>query len=93
MTALSILDLAFVPEGERESSALDTLPVGADKRHLVANGLMSVFEKIWEDAGTAPGNSVVRLRAARVRRSDGAVTSSIDIRRPVSIDSQQPGRT
>lgn len=27
--------------------------VTADKRHLVANGLMSVFEKIWEDAWSA----------------------------------------
>lgn len=27
--------------------------VGANKRHLVVNGLMSVFEKIWEDAWSA----------------------------------------
>ena len=27
--------------------------VDPDKRHLVANGLMSVFEKIWEDAWSA----------------------------------------
>ncbi|MFZ2484766.1 MAG: hypothetical protein WAW81_02410, partial [Minisyncoccia bacterium] len=27
--------------------------VGVDKRHLVVNGLMSVFEKIWEDAWSA----------------------------------------
>lgn len=27
--------------------------VGADKRHLVTNGLMSTFEKIWEDAWSA----------------------------------------
>ena len=27
--------------------------VGASKRHLVVNGLMSVFEKIWEDAWSA----------------------------------------
>lgn len=27
--------------------------VETDKRHLVANGLMSVFEKIWEDAWSA----------------------------------------
>lgn len=27
--------------------------VGPDKRHLVVNGLMSVFEKIWEDAWSA----------------------------------------
>jgi hypothetical protein len=27
--------------------------VGADKRHLVANGLMSAFKKIWQDAWSA----------------------------------------
>jgi len=27
--------------------------VGAERRHLVVNGLMSVFEKIWEDAWSA----------------------------------------
>jgi len=27
--------------------------VGANKRHLVVNGLMSIFEKIWEDAWSA----------------------------------------
>ncbi len=27
--------------------------VGADKRHLVASGLMSIFKKIWEDAWSA----------------------------------------
>ena len=27
--------------------------VGPNKRHLVVNGLMSVFEKIWEDAWSA----------------------------------------
>ena len=27
--------------------------IGADKRHLVVNGLMSTFEKIWEDAWSA----------------------------------------
>src|SRR4051812_43473229 len=27
--------------------------IGADKRHLVVNGLMSTFEKIWQDAWSA----------------------------------------
>jgi lipopolysaccharide transport system ATP-binding protein len=43
-------------------------------------------EKFWEDVTTAPGNEIVRLRAARVRRSDGAVSSSIDIRHEVTIE-------
>ncbi|MEO8042051.1 MAG: ABC transporter ATP-binding protein [Acidobacteriota bacterium] len=43
-------------------------------------------EKIWLEPDTAPGNEVVRLRSARVRRSDRSVSSSIDIRQPVSIE-------
>lgn len=43
-------------------------------------------EKIWDDVDTSPGNAVVRLRSARVRRSDGSVSSAIDIRKPVSIE-------
>ncbi len=43
-------------------------------------------EKIWEDVATSPGNDVARLRAARVRSSDGSVSSAIDIRQPVSIE-------
>lgn len=58
--------LAYVPE-ERIKDVLYFAPfdvdypvsfniiedVGADKRHLVVNGLMSIFEKIWEDAWSA----------------------------------------
>jgi lipopolysaccharide transport system ATP-binding protein len=43
-------------------------------------------EKFWEDVTTAPGNEVARLRAVRVRRSDGSVSSSIDIRHDVAIE-------
>ena len=43
-------------------------------------------EKIWDE--DLPGNDVVRLRAVRVRAADGSLTSSIDIRRPVSIEMQ-----
>ncbi len=43
-------------------------------------------EKVWEDPSSAPGNEVVRLRAVRVRGAGDAITSSIDIRREVSIE-------
>jgi lipopolysaccharide transport system ATP-binding protein len=43
-------------------------------------------EKIWDDFDTSPGNAVVRLRSARVRRFDGSILSAIDIRQPVSIE-------
>src|SRR5687767_7443460 len=41
-------------------------------------------EKVWEDAASAPGNQVVRLRSVRVLDENGRTTSAIDIRRPVS---------
>jgi len=43
-------------------------------------------EKTWEDTPDAPGNDRVRLRSARVRDDEGAITAAIDIRRPVSIE-------
>ncbi len=43
-------------------------------------------EKIWSDRQTMPGNDVAKLHAVRVRDAAGAVTSSIDIRNPVSIE-------
>lgn len=63
-TAETLLD--YIPE-ERMSDVLYFAPhdmdypvsfnvmedVGADKRHLVVSGLMSVFEKIWVDAWSA----------------------------------------
>ena len=51
----------------------------------------------WRDPATAPGNQTARLRAVRVRASDGTVTDAIDIRRPVGIemefDVREPGWT
>ena len=45
-------------------------------------------EKTWEDVATAPGNEIVRLRSVHVRSFEGAISSSIDIRQPVSIEIQ-----
>jgi lipopolysaccharide transport system ATP-binding protein len=51
----------------------------------------------WRDPATAPGNQTARLRAVRVRTSDGTVTDAIDIRRPVGIEMEfdvcEPGWT
>jgi len=46
----------------------------------------AALERIWHDLATAPGDDVVRLRSARVRTRDGAITGSIDIRQPVAIE-------
>jgi lipopolysaccharide transport system ATP-binding protein len=43
-------------------------------------------EKVWDDLTTAPGNDLIRLRSARVLDAGGKMTSTIDIRRHVSIE-------
>jgi lipopolysaccharide transport system ATP-binding protein len=51
----------------------------------------------WRDPATAPGDHAAKLRAVRVRASDGTVTDAIDIRRPVGVEMEfdvcEPGWT
>jgi lipopolysaccharide transport system ATP-binding protein len=71
-----------------------------EAKHVVSEYLheqsQTGAEKVWNDASTAPGNDVVRLRGVRVRREDGSMSTSIDIRRDVSIEIDyevmQPGK-
>lgn len=61
-----------------------------EAKHIVGEYLheqsQTGAEKVWADE--APGNDLVRLRSVRVRDDRGAVTSAIDIRRPVTIEIQ-----
>ncbi|HKP70374.1 MAG TPA: ABC transporter ATP-binding protein [Pyrinomonadaceae bacterium] len=61
-----------------------------EARHVVGEYLheqsRTGAEKVWSDE--APGNEVVRLHTVRVRSETGELTSSIDIRRPVTIEIQ-----
>jgi lipopolysaccharide transport system ATP-binding protein len=43
-------------------------------------------EKSWDDAETAPGDEITRLRRVRVVNQTGETSSTIDIRQPVSIE-------
>lgn len=52
----------------------------------LSSGLGTTAERVWNDAITAPGNDIARLRAVRVRTEDGRVTDAVDIRRPVAIE-------
>ncbi len=40
----------------------------------------------WPDQSKAPGNSIVQLRAVRVRAEDGQITDAVDIRKLVGIE-------
>jgi len=57
---------------------------------IVASYLASMLEtsnqKTWGDPDTAPGSDVVKLRSVRLKRSDGTVSTSFDIRKPVMIE-------
>ena len=71
---------------------LDEGGVAADgpSHHVVGKYLSSdigtTAEREWRDPATAPSSKVARLRAVRVRTDRGAVTDSVDIRKPVGIE-------
>jgi lipopolysaccharide transport system ATP-binding protein len=46
----------------------------------------TIAERSWTDPRRAPGNSVARLRAIRIRNEAGKTTSTLDIRHPVGIE-------
>jgi lipopolysaccharide transport system ATP-binding protein len=49
-------------------------------------GLATTGVREWPEAERAPGDSVVRLRAVRVRSEDGQITDVVDVRKPVLIE-------
>jgi lipopolysaccharide transport system ATP-binding protein len=54
-------------------------------RFYLHSDLGTTAAREWRDAATAPGNSIVRLRAVRVVQ-EGVVTDHTDIRKPVTIE-------
>jgi lipopolysaccharide transport system ATP-binding protein len=60
------------------------------------SGLGTSATREWPDLAKAPGDEIVRLRAARVRTEEGEIQEAVDIRRPVAIeidyDVLTPGR-
>jgi lipopolysaccharide transport system ATP-binding protein len=53
--------------------------------HYLQAGHGSGSSREWSDLATAPGDDLVRLRAARVIQ-EGAVSDSVDVRKPVGIE-------
>jgi lipopolysaccharide transport system ATP-binding protein len=51
----------------------------------LGSGLGTSSRREWLDAGRAPGNEVVRLRAVRVLDQEGKLVEAADIREPVGI--------
>ncbi len=54
--------------------------------NYLKNKIGCIGERIWSDINTAPGDNVVRMRAARVLDRNGAVCTSFDVRDAVQIE-------
>jgi lipopolysaccharide transport system ATP-binding protein len=70
---------------------VDGMIAGDGPSHQVVSTYLSsrlkmTAERTWEDLAAAPGGSVARLRAVRVRTEEGEVTDVVDIRRPVGVE-------
>lgn len=63
---------------------LDGNPAEVTSRYLHSE-LGTSAHRHWDDAATAPGDGVVKLRSVRVLQ-DGVVADTVDIRRPVTIE-------
>jgi lipopolysaccharide transport system ATP-binding protein len=49
-------------------------------------GTATAAERAWPDSQSAPGGEIARLRRIRIKREDGELAPSIDIRKPVGIE-------
>ena len=63
----------------------DGQPNHVARRYLHSDSF-SHAERAWPEDVSAPGDTVARLRAVRVRNESGEVSDCIDIRRPVSVE-------
>jgi lipopolysaccharide transport system ATP-binding protein len=55
-------------------------------RQYIQSDSGSPAERVWMDPAAAPGDAAARLRAVRVRDETGAVSDTVDIRRPLAIE-------
>jgi lipopolysaccharide transport system ATP-binding protein len=61
-------------------------PSGDVVTRYLSSGHGSMAVREWADPEKAPGGSVARLRAVRVRTKDGRVSETVDIRQPFQIE-------
>jgi lipopolysaccharide transport system ATP-binding protein len=63
--------------------------------HYLQSGLGTTAAREWSDERRAPKSDVVRLRSMRLRRRDGSLADTVDIRDDVGIEMEydvlQPG--
>jgi len=63
----------------------DGSPIAAVSHYLGTAGA-HVAQRVWENAGRAPGGAGVRCRAVRVRDVHGAIASDIDVQEQFDIE-------
>ena len=74
--AILLKDGTIVKDGPVAEVIQDYLQVGMEE-----NG-----ERLWTDLKSAPGDSVVRLRAVRVRDARGNISNNFNVRDPVVVE-------
>jgi len=55
-------------------------------KHYLYSDTLSQAQRVWPAKGEAPGDSVARLRSARVLNDEGQLVDTIDIRKPIFIE-------
>ena len=55
-------------------------------RSYLSAGMTAMGEQSWPDPAASPGGEWARVLAVRVRKEDGQVTNSFDIRQPVVVE-------
>jgi homopolymeric O-antigen transport system ATP-binding protein len=89
----------FVSHSMEAITRLCTRAILLDAGTVVADGLPSqvvsaylstatqnTAERIWPDPASAPQGKVARLHAVRVRSTDGRISNTVDIRRPLRVE-------
>jgi homopolymeric O-antigen transport system ATP-binding protein len=84
MPAISRLcERVLLLHGGRVLADGPTEPVMAEYAHLTTG---SAADREWAARDDAPGNEAVRMRSVRVRLADGAVSPTVDSRRPFAVE-------
>jgi lipopolysaccharide transport system ATP-binding protein len=64
----------------------DDGPAPAIAGAYLLSSFSTTAQRLWADAGSAPGDATVRLRGIRVRTESGDTVDSVDIRRRFGIE-------
>src|SRR5207253_3043760 len=55
-------------------------------KHYLYSDTLSQAQRVWPTKEEAPGDSIARLRSARVLNDEGQLADTTDIRKPISVE-------